>query len=673
MVVYKLGDAISESVKNYYVAARQIPNLNILGITIPDTQYYNSGWDMVRLAKDGEIIRREHRCVEWWWPYGPCPETYAWEFYKEHIADPVAIYLNSTMDPNTGEYLRNQIRYIVLSKKIPLKILSSNEFENWQVPLNVSVDALLCLLKTDSNNNPNIITLYNNSIIANPYYFFNSSGLLDPDYIFNHRFNSNHYINGNWTLSYLVSRIDGQSLEEIELMIDRHLQADKSGEGVWILDGDPAYSSHTSDVTATKNTLQNFGFNYEYDTGDPLIVTSEQPVIGYTSQGLHADDNYPYYPGLDSGYVHDQLQFEYLDGAIFSSYESFNYYSNYAIYGRDDHGLVAEFVTRRPQDYQAGTGGNGHTWEPFTWGTVKNRYNFPAYAMGYSMVDAAYFGMPYLCWQNIVAGDPLTTIAWGKQILNDNTTWQGTNLVTDTIFIPTSKTLTILANSVINLRHHGFITGEPLNFTVNDPVTFNITNWSRALFVAHNNSNPKLVWGNHPSIPPINGFRIYRKINNGNWTLKAQVIGNKYIDTGVELNPPLGSEGQDVYYRITAMISIYQESEPSNEVHIDARRIKRKETDGNDSQPLLSYSLSQNYPNPFNPTTTISYSIKDVGLVELKVYDILGNEVAVLVNEQKASGNYSVKFDASNIPSGIYFYKLTSGNYTETKKLILVK
>jgi hypothetical protein len=87
----------------------------------------------------------------------------------------------------------------------------------------------------------------------------------------------------------------------------------------------------------------------------------------------------------------------------------------------------------------------------------------------------------------------------------------------------------------------------------------------------------------------------------------------------------------------------------------------------------LSYSLSQNYPNPFNPTTTISYSIKENDLVQLKVYDILGREVAVLVNEDQKSGSYQITFNASNLPSGIYFYKLTSGNFTETKKLILLK
>ncbi len=83
--------------------------------------------------------------------------------------------------------------------------------------------------------------------------------------------------------------------------------------------------------------------------------------------------------------------------------------------------------------------------------------------------------------------------------------------------------------------------------------------------------------------------------------------------------------------------------------------------------------LYQNYPNPFNPSTTIKYSIYKNGFVKLKVYDMLGNEVATLVNEIKAEGNYNIVFNASSLISGIYFYRLQSGNFSKTKKLLLVK
>ncbi len=86
-----------------------------------------------------------------------------------------------------------------------------------------------------------------------------------------------------------------------------------------------------------------------------------------------------------------------------------------------------------------------------------------------------------------------------------------------------------------------------------------------------------------------------------------------------------------------------------------------------------NFKLSQNYPNPFNPSTVINYSIPKSGLVTLKVYDILGKEVASLVNEFKSAGSYDFKFNASNLSSGVYFYRLESGNFVETKKMSLMK
>ena len=88
---------------------------------------------------------------------------------------------------------------------------------------------------------------------------------------------------------------------------------------------------------------------------------------------------------------------------------------------------------------------------------------------------------------------------------------------------------------------------------------------------------------------------------------------------------------------------------------------------------INNFDLSQNYPNPFNPTTKIEYSIPITSFVTLKVYDILGREVATLVNEEKFSGNYKVVFDGSDLSSGIYFYKIQAGNYSSVKKMVLLQ
>lgn len=89
-------------------------------------------------------------------------------------------------------------------------------------------------------------------------------------------------------------------------------------------------------------------------------------------------------------------------------------------------------------------------------------------------------------------------------------------------------------------------------------------------------------------------------------------------------------------------------------------------------QPLI-FSLEQNYPNPFNPTTVIKYSIPEVSKVMLKLYNLLGEEVSTLVNEEKVAGYYTVEFNAANLPSGVYFYQLIAGDFVQTKKMILMK
>ena len=85
------------------------------------------------------------------------------------------------------------------------------------------------------------------------------------------------------------------------------------------------------------------------------------------------------------------------------------------------------------------------------------------------------------------------------------------------------------------------------------------------------------------------------------------------------------------------------------------------------------FALEQNYPNPFNPTTTIFYSIPKTSIITLKVYNVLAEEIAVLVNEEKLVGSYEVEFDATSLTSGIYFYQLRGGDFVETKKMMLLK
>ena len=96
-------------------------------------------------------------------------------------------------------------------------------------------------------------------------------------------------------------------------------------------------------------------------------------------------------------------------------------------------------------------------------------------------------------------------------------------------------------------------------------------------------------------------------------------------------------------------------------------------TDVNDGTQPLEYSLKQNYPNPFNPTTTIEFSLPSSGFTTLKIFNLLGEEVASLVEGPVSAGRHTAQWNASTIPSGIYLYKLTANNFVETSKLVLMK
>jgi len=114
-----------------------------------------------------------------------------------------------------------------------------------------------------------------------------------------------------------------------------------------------------------------------------------------------------------------------------------------------------------------------------------------------------------------------------------------------------------------------------------------------------------------------------------------------------------------------------------------AYRLKQIDTDGQFEYSKVievdagnipnGFVLYQNYPNPFNPVTKIEYTIAEFGYVTLKVYDIIGNEVKILVNDEQEAGNYESRFDASGLSSGIYIYRLTAAGFISSKKMIIIK
>jgi hypothetical protein len=145
---------------------------------------------------------------------------------------------------------------------------------------------------------------------------------------------------------------------------------------------------------------------------------------------------------------------------------------------------------------------------------------------------------------------------------------------------------------------------------------------------------------------------INRNNSAGSFTITADSNGELWVcigtDSGYEATTTL------YYYKITLTFN------PTTGI------------DSNKNIPT-EYLLYQNYPNPFNPTTRINYSLPENCYVSLKVYDVLGKEIATLVEKEQTQGYYTINFDGSNFPSGIYFYRLTAGKFLGTKKLILIK
>jgi hypothetical protein len=157
------------------------------------------------------------------------------------------------------------------------------------------------------------------------------------------------------------------------------------------------------------------------------------------------------------------------------------------------------------------------------------------------------------------------------------------------------------------------------------------------------------------------GFYVERKSSHSDWTSLSFVQGQ-------------GTTTETHFYS-------YQDVDVATGSY--SYRLKQMDFDGSSKYYNLgnvvevstpyTYSLSQNYPNPFNPSTTISWQLKNDGFVTLKVYDQLGKEVATLVNEEKPAGSYEIEFNASSLASGVYYYRISSGNFVDTKKMILMK
>jgi M6 family metalloprotease-like protein len=302
---------------------------------------------------------------------------------------------------------------------------------------------------------------------------------------------------------------------------------------------------------------------------------------------------------------------------------------------------------------------NPMTQGVFAWRVVGNNYSTIIHADGknWSGYPQITQGVPYPGTGKVKVLSP----------------WSDTR--TSPAWVPNTKPSTNVGMEIVNQGTGWYLIdlyySNPQNASPSKPQNLTVT--------VSANLHPYLSWAANTE-PDLNGYVVdkYVTFPPGWQYLTTRSSSQNYYEDLTETICPPGQQcqtGHWVRYRVKAVDNTQKVSVPSDSVMqmVLGGYPDKISVDPPNSEKPTEYSLMQNYPNPFNPTTTISYSVPKNGLVTLKVYDILGKEVAELVNETKETGNYSVTFNASELPSGIYFYTLTSGNFTATKKLILLK
>ena len=199
------------------------------------------------------------------------------------------------------------------------------------------------------------------------------------------------------------------------------------------------------------------------------------------------------------------------------------------------------------------------------------------------------------------------------------------------------------------------------NHTINEQVT-DSTEFGVWIFGDNSKNTINLLLTNQTSMPTSD---FTDTLNWTGWKFKYYPINNLIYNN------------KDLYYTITA--SKDSNGSNSGELYFDDASLTSILTSTKEKENIIpkSYSLSQNYPNPFNPSTIIKWQSPTAGRQTIKVYNILGNKVATLIDEYKPAGTYEIEFNTSsnykNLASGIYFYQLKAGNFIQTKKMILMK
>lgn len=250
-------------------------------------------------------------------------------------------------------------------------------------------------------------------------------------------------------------------------------------------------------------------------------------------------------------------------------------------------------------------------------------------------------------------------------------------------------------NNGLNIMYYG---DEPVPYSYSDKTSNGGTNWETTIV----NAGAKLTKFNENIAYCGGNNRIYKTIDQGNsWqsiqtNIPSQYYSSVYFintNTGFACGGNMGTSNGSIikttnggqnwnpvyFYAPSFFTKIMFTDSLSGYAVTENLKLFKTTTGGGvtgipqNSIKVAKYTLEQNYPNPFNPTTKINYDLPNSNFVTLKVYDVHGSEIETLVIEDQNAGSYSVSFNASNYPSGVYFYKLETNGFSETKKMVLVK
>ncbi len=190
------------------------------------------------------------------------------------------------------------------------------------------------------------------------------------------------------------------------------------------------------------------------------------------------------------------------------------------------------------------------------------------------------------------------------------------------------------------------------------------------------NNHPYLTWDAN-SEPNIANYKVYKKITAElGWQYLATTTSTLYEDQTEEyLTGGQQANEHNVDYRVTAVNNQSIESVPSLKVtaRVAGAPLDKKGSDDLAKSKPTDYIIAQNYPNPFNPTTVIKYQLPEAVNVTIKLYDMLGREVKEFINDTQEAGYYELTIDGSDLSSGTYIYRITAGEFTDSKKLLLLK